>query len=93
MSLLIISLSSDSCLLLVLVKYIAANEPDKAVTIPAIVGSVALETPPAIALASPPPHQLPPPLCLVLLLLGGPAQRTITRSHTCRKFRDKNTRP
>ena len=49
------SFSSDSCLLLVLVRYIAAKDPDNAATMPAIVGSVAFETPPAIALASPPP--------------------------------------
>ena len=32
-----------------------ANTPERAVVIPAIVGKVAFETPPAIDLASPPP--------------------------------------
>ena len=44
-----------SSLFLADVRYMVAKTPDRAVVIPAIVGSVAFETPPAIDLASPPP--------------------------------------
>ena len=54
-SLFINSLKSFVCLSDALPKYMLANTPDRATTIPAIVGRVAFETPPAIALASPPP--------------------------------------
>ena len=44
-----------SSLFLAALRYIVAKTPERAVVIPAIVGKVAFETPPAIDLASPPP--------------------------------------